>query len=112
MPLDVQIIRAREFIRMGPRGELDLGATRAVLETLAAACRKRGIERALLDGRDARTNLTAAEMAELVQIFRLVGFPNGQKLALLHSGDPRRRARILTFIGALRGWSVRAFEDF
>ena len=112
MPLDLQIIHAHEFIRMGPQGKLDLVASRAVLETLASACRKRGIERALLDVRDVRTDFGLEELAALVQMFREIGFPSGQRLALLHSGDPNRRARLLAFIGTLRGWAVRAFGDF
>ncbi len=112
MPLDLQIIHAHEFIRMGPQGKLDLAASRAVLETLAAACRKRGIDRALLDVRNVRTDFGLEELAILVQMFREIGFPNGQRLALLHSGDTNRRARLLAFIGTLRGWAVRAFGDF
>ena len=49
MPLELQIIRACEFIRAGAQGRPDMEASRAMLRELAAACRRRGIDRALLD---------------------------------------------------------------
>ena len=49
MPMELQIIRAQEFIRLGAHGNFDLDASKAVLAQLAAACWKRGINQALLD---------------------------------------------------------------
>jgi len=33
-------------------------------------------------------------------------------LALLHKGDPHRRAALFALIAKLRGWKIRAFGDF
>jgi hypothetical protein len=112
MPLELQLIRAREFIRVGPRGKIDLTASRSILESLAAACRKRGIERALLDLRDVWSDFGPEELAHCVEMFHRIGFPHVKRLALLHSGDPHRRVRLLALIGSLRGWAIRAFADF
>jgi hypothetical protein len=112
MPMELQIIRASEFIRLGARGQLDLKASREVLAVLADACRKRSIDRALLDARDIQTNLTPTDLAELVQAFREIGFTEKQRLALLHRGDQNYRARMFAFIGALRGWTLRAFDSY
>jgi len=112
VPLEVQLIRAREFIRVGPQGTLDLERSRAILLTLSAACQKRGIERAMLDLRGVRSDFGPEELAECIRMFREIGFPHIQRLALVHSGDPHRRVRTLALIASLRGWSVRAFEDF
>src|ERR1035438_9515340 len=49
MPMELQIIRAQEFIRLGAKGHFDLKASKAVLVQLAGACCKRGINQALLD---------------------------------------------------------------
>ena len=49
MPLELNIIRATEFIRVGAHGQFDLAASKAALATLAGACRKPGIQQALLD---------------------------------------------------------------
>ncbi|HWN93862.1 MAG TPA: hypothetical protein VNT99_02410 [Methylomirabilota bacterium] len=112
MPLELQIIRAREFVRLGAEGQFDFESTRAVLETLADACCKRGIERALLDVRESSSNLTPNDLAALVNAFTEVGFSKRLRLAVLHGGDQEYRARLFAFIGKLRGWKVQTFEDY
>jgi hypothetical protein len=112
MPLELQIIRAREFVRLSAEGQFDFESTRAVLKTLADACRKRGIERALVDVRETSSNLTPNDLAALVNAFSEVGFSNRLRLAVLHGGDQEYRARLFAFISALRGWKVQAFEQF
>jgi hypothetical protein len=112
MPLELQIIRAAEFLRMGPKGEFDMVASCAVLAQLAKACRMRGMDRALLDVRKATAPLAPKELAALVNIFHEIGFMRNQRLAILHSGDPYRRARTFALISRMRGWKVRAFGDF
>lgn len=112
MPLELQIIRAREFIRIGAQGRLDLLASYQVLVGLARACRLRGIDRAMLDTRDVQAELTPNDLAELVGAFREIGFTKHQRLAVLHRGDPHRRARTFALIGKLRGWKVQAFDCF
>ena len=112
MPLEVQLIRAREFIRVGPHGKLDLARSRIILESLSTACQKRGIERAMLDLRGVRSDFGPEELAECIRMFREIACPHIQRLALIHAGDPHRRVRTLALIASLRGWSVRAFDDF
>jgi hypothetical protein len=116
MPFELQIIRAREFIRLGPHGKFDLKASKAVLAELAAACRKRGINQALLDLRalhpGAKPVFSPDDLAVLVNTFREFGFTHRQRLALLYSSDPHHRARLFAFIAKLRGWCVQAFDSF
>ncbi len=116
MPIELEIIRAQEFIRLGADGHFDLEASRAVLAELARACRKRGIDRALLDLRALRPGptpiFTPDDLLALVNTFHDIGFTRAHRLAVLYSSDPHCRARLFAFIGKLRGWSVRAFENF
>src|SRR4051812_30145047 len=112
MPLELQIIRAREFLRLGAQGAFDFTSTREVLKTLADACQKRGIERALVDVRGSTSNLTPGELAELVSAFREVGFSPRLRLAVLHTGNQEYRAKLFASISAMRGWTVSAFEEF
>jgi hypothetical protein len=116
MPLELQIIRAAEFVRLGTRGHLDLTASRAVLSQLAGACRRRGIDRALLDLREVRPAptpmLTPSELGSLVNTFREIGFSHKQRLAVLYSADPHHGARLFASLSRLRGWTVRAFGGF
>jgi hypothetical protein len=116
VPLELQIIRACEFIRAGASGHPNMEASRTVLRELAAACRRRGIERALLDLRDVRPGATRLmmpeELAALVNTFHEIGFTYQQRLAVLYFQDPYHGVRLFALIGALRGWQVRAFSEF
>jgi len=116
MPLELQIIRAAEFVRLGAEGYFDLAASKAALAKLAGACRKRGIDRALMDLRDLQPGpkpvFSPADLVTLVNTFREIGFTKRQRLAVLYRTDPHRRARLFAFVGTMRGWNVQAFDDF
>ncbi len=116
MPLELQIIRASEFIRLGARGHFDLMASKAALAEIAAACRKRGLNQALLDLRALRLGpkpvFSPADLIELVNTFREVGFTHEQRLAILYQSDPHHRARLFAFLSIVRGWHVQAFGEF
>lgn len=112
MPVELQIIRAAEFVRMGGQGKFDLATSRAILANLAKACKRRGIDRALLDARNITAELNPMEPASLVNAFRENGFTTKQRLAILHSGDPYHLARLFAFISRMKGWGVRASDDF
>jgi len=116
MSLQIEIIRAVEFIRVGPEGEFDLGASKAALATLAAACRKRGVHNAVLDLRELQPGpkpvFTTSDLVELVNTFPEAGFTKRLRLAILYRSDPHKRARLFAFVSALHGWKVGAFGDF
>lgn len=116
MPFELQVINATEFVRIGPQSRLDFKTSKETLARLAQSCRTRGLDRALLDLRSlpvpAKPLFTPAELAELVGTFREVGFGPRQWLAVLCRSDPHGGARTFAFISRMRGWRVRAFEDF
>ena len=116
MPLDLQIIRASEFIRLGAKGRVDLKASREILAEIARACRKRGVNRALVDVRalhqGPKPALSIQDLARLVSTFHEIGFRREQRLAVLYSSDPHHRARLFAFLSSLHGWQVRAFGEF
>lgn len=112
MPVDLQIIRACEFVRVGAQGEFDFERTREVLEILAAACRRRGVERALMDVRGATSNLTPKDLAGLVSAFGRAANSKRLRLAIVHTGRQNYRAKLFVFFGAIRGLKARACEDF
>jgi len=116
MSLELQIIRASEFIRMGAKGHFDLPASKAALADLARACRKRGIGRAMVDLRDLQYGpkpvYSPQDLAELVRTFHEVGFTKKERLAILYRVDPHHRARMFAFLSTMHGWTVRAFSDF
>jgi hypothetical protein len=116
MPLDLQIIRASEFIRLGAKGRVDMNASREILAEIARACRKRGVNRALVDVRalyiPSRPTFSIQDLGNLVSTFHEFGFRREQRLAILYSSDPHHRARLFAFLSNLHGWQVRAFGDF
>jgi len=116
MPLQLEIIRATEFVRVGAKGQFDLAASKAALATVAGACRKRGIQHAILDLRALHPGpkpvFSPEDLIELVNTFPAVGFTQRLRLAVLYHSDPHKRARLFAFLSTLRGWSVRAFGDF
>lgn len=114
--MELQIIRAQEFIRLGAHGRIDLKSSKALLANLAAACRQRGINQALLDLRALQPKpkpiFTPDDLVTLVKTFREIGFTRAQRLAVLCGSDPHQRAGLFAFIARLRGWHVAAFGDF
>ena len=116
MPVELQIIRASDFIRLGADELLDFEESKKTLQLLAQACRKRGLDRALLDVRaipvPAKPRFTSVELAALVGTFREAGFSRQQRLAILYQQDPHRGARKFAFISRMRGLQVQAFNDF
>jgi hypothetical protein len=116
MPIDLEIIRAKEFVRLGATGHFDLTASKEVLALLARACRKRGLEGAVLDLRELeplpKPRLSPEDLLQLVNTFTEVGFSKRLRLAILYRSDPHKRARLFSFLGSLHGWNVRAFGSF
>lgn len=112
MPIDLQIIRAHEFIRLDAHGHLDFEGSREVFKMLAQTCQKRGTTRAMLDVRNMRASLTPSELGMLVGDFCSLGFTRQQRLALLHTPEQDYRANLFALISHSRGWKVEAFDDF
>jgi hypothetical protein len=116
MPLELQVIRASEFVCLDAHEQLDYEASKLALQSLAHACRKRGLDRALLDLRalpiPAKPLFTPTQLAALIGTFRQAGFGRQQKLAVLYRTDPHGGVRTFAFIGRIQGWQVRAFDEF
>jgi len=114
--VEFQVIRANEFIRLDPRAHLDFDASKRVLQELAQACRKRGLERAMLDLRNLpvlpKPHFTTRELAALVLTFQEAGFSREERLAILYSSDVFGGIRNFAFIGRMRGLKVQAFTEF
>lgn len=116
MPIELQIIRANDFIRLGAHGRFDFEESKLALANVARACHKRGINQALLDLRALKPGpvpvLSPTDLASLVYTFREMGFSKEHRLAVLYSSDPHHRARLFALIGRMRGWNVGAFDNF
>lgn len=116
MPITLEIIRASEFIRVDATEHLDFEASKNVLQALALACRKRGLDRAMLDLRalpvKSKPHFTTAQLVALIGAFREAGFSRPQRLALLFLHDVHGGIRTFAFLSKMRGLEVEAFDDF
>jgi hypothetical protein len=116
MPIDLQVIQASEFVRLDAAEQLDFAASLQALRLLAGACRKRGLDRALLDLRalpvPRKPLFTPTQLARLMTGFCEAGFGRHQRLAVLYRCDPHGGVQTFAFIGRIRGWQVRAFSEF
>lgn len=116
MPLELQVIRANEFVCLDADEHLDFEASKRALQGLAEACRKRGLDRAMLDLRGLpvlpRPHFTAAELAALVGTFRDAGFTRQQRLAIVYDHDVHSIIRNFAFFSKMRGMQVQAFNRF
>lgn len=116
MPIDLQVIRASEFIRLDARQHLDFEASKLALRALAQACRKRGLGRALVDLRTLpvpdKPRFTQRELAALVSTFRDAGFARRHRLAILYRHDVYGGVRDFAFFSRMRGLDVQPFTEF
>lgn len=116
MSVALEIIRASEFIRVDASEHLDFEASRHVLEGLAVACRKRGLDRAMLDLRGTpvpeKPLFTPTQIAALIGAFREAGFSRRQRLAVVFRNDVHGGIRTFAFLSKMRGLQVEAFDDF
>lgn len=112
MPIELEIIRAGEFVRMGTKGQFDLASSCAVLSKLAMAFKRRGIHRALVDVRNSIAILNPTELAALVNVLHDIGFSQNQRIAILHAKERSQRPRMFAFISRMKGWRVEAFTKF
>jgi len=116
MPVELQVIRASEFVCLDTHEHLDFEATQNALQALAHACRKRGLNRALLDLRTLpippKPQFTPTELAALIRTFREAGFSRHDRLAVLYRVDVYGGVRTFAFFGRMRGLQVQAFTEF
>lgn len=116
MPIDLQVIRASDFVCLDADEQLDFTSSKQALQTLAHACRKRGLDRALLDLRALpipdKPLFTPTQLAALIGTFRAAGFGRQQRLAILYKTDPHGGVRTFAFIGRIQHLQVRAFDEF
>lgn len=116
MPIDLQVIRTADFVCLDAGDHINFEESQKALQGLAAACRKRGLDRAMLDLRDLpvleKPRFTGTELAALVGAFREAGFSRHQRLAVLYRHDVYGGVRRFTFFSRMRGLQVQAFHEF
>ena len=112
MPNNIRVIHARDFISATPRGEFDLASSKKLLQAVAATAAQQQHD-VILDIRDARSNMTAADLWA-PEPARIHGLRAGHEMAvrlrrlrrvkqMLTSYPRRKYAAIIGDIGARPG---------
>jgi hypothetical protein len=123
MPFNLQIIRTSDFFRLNTKGEYDLEQTRRILTKIAKSCVDSGIDCALVDVREARSEMELNDLYHLALVFREMGFRKHHRLAILYcprsagrlkffSMRPGERAKFFALCASEGGWNVQAFDDY
>jgi len=112
MPQNLQIVRPSDFVCLDAQGKPDLAASERALSAVAKACVDRGIDCALLDVRNVQSNLGLVDLYQLVKAFDAMGFQPNHRLAVLHRYSGGEGAEFFAICASMRGWNVRAFDNF
>jgi hypothetical protein len=114
MAYDVRVIPIHEFLRTDVHGVLDPGSSRKLLEALIQAAAHHHVTRVLLDGREARSDASTADIWVLASELGELGMSREHRIAFL-LGPPRDdfdRGAFLELCATNRGFQIRAFRDF
>src|SRR5262245_59296711 len=116
MPVELQVIRASEFVCLDTDEVLNFEESKAALKNLAHACRKRGLARALVDLRTlpvpSKPLFTPTQLSALIATFRNAGFSREHRLAVLYDHDVYGGVRNFAFIGRMKGMNIQTFTSF
>jgi hypothetical protein len=114
MPHELHIIKAGDFIRSGPQGELDFETSREILRSLAQALVTRGVDKAILDVRKTHMNPPPSytQLYHLARAFQEAGYGPKHRLAVLVSPNRYDKAEFFALCASGRGWNTYAFDNF
>ena len=113
MELNMRMIRAKEFLKTAPSGELDLETSKRVLLKLALKSSAPSQYDILIDLRGATSFLSIFDVAKLVQVMIEHRESFRSKLAILTiPGHRFDIAKFMEMCAEYRGFDVAAFKDF
>jgi DNA-binding response OmpR family regulator len=111
--LKLQIIKAGDFIRSTPTGELDMKASKQGLAQIDAAGNELHVYTVLIDLREVKSHLSIANIEELASDLLNYGTTFRRKTALLVRDDGDiDQARFFEMAAQNRGFTVKTFTVF
>jgi len=113
LTLKLNIVHAKEFVKMTPDGEFDSESTRDLMIEAISAGEKTGEHEILLDFRQARTDLTMADIYYLAAEMQNHRSLYKDKIALLIAPDQKwDQAKFFEVCAVNRGLDVAAFNSY
>jgi len=112
MPAQIKVIRANDFIRAKPTGELDLEASERLLAGIAEAAAALDDFEILVDTREAQGTMSATDLWFLAD--KLVHYRStfARKTAVLCPLEKFDRARFFAMCAENHGFNIQAFTDY
>lgn len=112
MPVDIKVIRTRDFIKSTSKGVLDLASSKQALVDIISEIKQPGEYEVLVDTREAESGLSVADIFEL-GITLANQFPlRRSKIGLLTPMSEADNAIFFETVARNRGVNIRAFTDF
>jgi len=113
MNLNVRVIHSQDFLKATPSGELDLEASKQLLLDLAMKNSASGQYDILVDARQATSNLSLTDVAELVDVMVEHRDSFRSQLAILTRPESTLElTKFMELYAGNRGFQVAAFKDF
>lgn len=112
MPVNIKVIRPKDFIQTTVTDLLNFEVSRQTLLDIAAQIEQPGQYEVLLDTREAETALSVVDIFELGQALADHPSLRRSKIALLTSMNDIEQARFLEIVTANQGVRVRVFTGF
>lgn len=113
MKVNYRIIKAKDFIKAKPSGEIDLDQSKRVLIQIAAMTSPPADYEILIDVRESHGNLTYVDVWDLVSELGRHREAFRNKIAILTRGDEQfDRASFMEYCAKKSGFEVSAFTDF
>ena len=112
--LKLQIIPARDFVKITPKGKLDLESSKKRLAKIASVISPlaRTDSETLIDTREAKSSMTATDIWQLASEFAEHRMTFRNKIAVLIPQNGFDRANFFDLCAQNRGFEVGAFTDF
>jgi hypothetical protein len=112
MPVNIKVIRPKDFIRTTVTGVLDFAVSKNALLDIASQIDRPGEYEILVDTREAESALSMIDIFQLGEALAAHPSLRRSKVAFLKSKKDSQQAEFLETITANRGVCAQVFTDF
>ena len=112
MPVNVKVIRTKEFIKTTATGALDFASSKQALVDIASLITQPGEYEVLVDTRGAEVALSTIELFELGNALAALPSLHRSKIGILAPVSDMDNAKFFETVAVNRGIKIEAFIDF
>jgi len=112
MPVNIKVIRPKDFIKTTVTGVLDFAVSKQALLDIASQIDQPGEYEILVDTREAEPALSMIEIFQLGESLAAHASLRRSKIAFLKSKKDSQQAEFLETVTANRGVRAQVFTDF